>query len=209
MYLGPLENANSLANFLPTIVKGLGYTATQAQVHTIPIYFVGAAFVIFFSYLSERVQKRYYFYLVGYVVLVIGLAVELAYPPNTKVRYMGVFFIGSGCWLAMPVSLIWATLNSGRGYQRAIMIAAIVNFGTAGAFISSNVFIFSETPRFHTGFSSNMGLACTGVAAATVFWFGCRLENKKRDERRIALASEVDQSAKDADVDHPDFRFAL
>ena len=31
MNLGVTENANSLANFQPTILKGLGYTATQAQ----------------------------------------------------------------------------------------------------------------------------------------------------------------------------------
>ena len=46
MNLGVTENANSLSNFQPTILKGLGYTATQAQVHSIPVYVVGAVFSV-------------------------------------------------------------------------------------------------------------------------------------------------------------------
>lgn len=209
MYLGVLENANSLANFQPTIIKGLGYNATQAQVHTIPVYVVGAVFTIIFAYISERLRRHYYFYMLGWTVLVAGLAVELAYPPNPKVRYMAVFFIASGCYLAMPISLIWVTINSGRGLKRAVTVAAVINFGTAGAFISSNVFLFKETPRFHTGFSSNMGMACMGAFAATITWFGCRFENKKRDQRRAELPAVLDESVKELGDDHPDFRFEL
>jgi MFS family permease len=85
MNLGVTENANSLANFQPTILKGLGYTSTQAQVHTIPVYLVGAVFSVIFAYMSERLQRRYYFYILGWAVLAAGLAVEIIYPPNPKV----------------------------------------------------------------------------------------------------------------------------
>ncbi|KAF1836160.1 MFS general substrate transporter [Decorospora gaudefroyi] len=209
MCLGVTENANSLANFQPTILKGLGYTATQAQVHTIPVYLTGAAFSVIFAYMSEWLQRRYYFYILGWAVLVAGLAVEIVYPPNPKVRYMGVFFIASGCYLAMPVSIIWVSMNCGSGYKRAVAIAAIINFGTAGAFVSSNVFLFKETPRFHTGFSTGLGLACMGATAATIYWYGCRRENKKRDQRRAEMPEVLDESMKELGDDHPDFRFAL
>lgn len=159
MNLGVTENANSLANFQPTILKGLGYTAIQAQVHTIPVYLVGAVFSVIFAYMSEYLQRRYYFYLMGFATLAAGLAVEIAYPPNPKVRYMGMFFIACGCYLAMPISIIWVSMNCGSGNKRAVALAAIINFGTAGAFVSSNVFLFKETPRFHTGFSTGLGLS--------------------------------------------------
>lgn len=209
MNLGVTENANSLANFQPTILKGLGYTATQAQIHTIPVYLVGATFSVIFAYLSEYLNRRYAFYILGWAVLVVGLAVEIAYPPAPGVRYMGMFFIACGCYLAMPISIVWVSMNAGKGYKRAIAIGAIINFGTAGAFVSSNVFMFKETPRFHTGFSTGLGLACMGATAATITFLGCWWENKKRDERRSEYPAVVEGTVEELGDEHPDFRFAL
>lgn len=209
MNLGVTENANSLANFQPTILKGLGYTATQAQVHTIPVYLTGAAFSVIFAYMSEYLRHRYLFYILGWAVLAIGLCVEIVYPPSPGVRYMGMFFIACGAYLAMPISIIWVSINAGRGYKRAIAIGAIINFGTAGAFVSSNVFLFKETPRFHTGFSTGLGLACMGATAATITFLGCWWENKKRDEGKTGMPSVVEQSVQELGEKHPDFRFSL
>ena len=209
MNLGVTENANSLANFQPTILKGLGYTATQAQVHSIPVYIVGAVFSVVFAYMSEHLQRRYYFYILGWAVLASGLIVEIVHPESPKVRYMGMFFIACGCYLAMPISIIWVSINTASGYKRAVAIAAIINFGTAGAFVSSNVFMFKESPRFHTGFSTGLGLACMGALAATITWFGCKWENKRRDQKRIELPDNLGAGFEDLGDEHPDFRFAL
>jgi MFS family permease len=208
MNMGVTENANSLSNFQPTILKGLGYTATQAQVHTIPVYMVGAVFSVVFAYMSAWLHRRYYFYMMGFAVLAAGLAVEIVYPANPKVRYMGMFFIACGCYLAMPISIIWVSINCGSGNKRAVALAAIINFGTAGAFVSSNVFLFKETPRFHTGFSTGLGLACMGAVAATILWCGCVRENKKRDQKVTELPTSQEKPSAEAD-EHPDFRFAL
>jgi MFS family permease len=209
MNVGVQENANSIANFQPTIIKGLGYTATQAQVHTIPVYFTGAAFSLAFAYLSDYLQRRYFFYLLGWTVLVSGLIVEIVYPKEPGVRYMGLFFMASGCYLSMPIAQIWIALNAGKGYKRAIALAASVNFGTAGSFVSSNVFLLRETPRFHTGFSTGLGLACMSATAATIIYVGCRIENKKRDERRKQLPDVLEDNADLMGDKHPDFRFSL
>ncbi|KAH6621713.1 major facilitator superfamily domain-containing protein [Boeremia exigua] len=209
MNLGVTENANSLANFQPTILRGLGYTATQAQVHSIPVYVVGAVFSVAFAYMSEYLQRRYYFYILGWAVLASGLVVEIVHPESPKVRYMGMFFIACGCYLAMPISIIWVSMNTGSGYKRAVAIAAIINFGTAGAFVSSNVFMFKESPKFRTGFSTGLGLACMGALAATITWLGCKWENRKRDEIRATLPEVLEISVKELGDEHPDFRFAL
>jgi MFS family permease len=209
MNMGVTENANSLSNFQPTILKGLGYTATQAQVHTIPVYLVGAVFSVVFAYMSAWLHRRYYFYVLGFAVLATGLAVEIAYPPNPKVRYMGMFFIACGCYLAMPISIIWVSINCGSGNKRAVALAAIINFGTAGAFVSSNVFLFKETPRFHTGFSTGLGLACMGAVAATITWLGCKRENKQRDHKAAQLPTSHEKIIEAGAEEHPDFRYAL
>jgi len=209
MNLTVTEAANSLANFQPTILKGLGYTSTSAQIHTIPVYLVGAAFSVIFSHLSTRLNVRFPFYLLGSCVLATGLVIEIAAHPthSAQVRYAGMFLIACGAYLAMPISIIWTSINCTSGYKRAVALAAIINFGTAGAFVSSNVFLFREAPRFKTGFSVGLGLACAGMVAAGIMWWGCRRENGRRDKSMVVAASEA-QSMNDGDQ-APDFRFAL
>ncbi|KAL5119256.1 hypothetical protein ACEQ8H_002743 [Pleosporales sp. CAS-2024a] len=208
MNMGVTENANSLSNFQPTILKGLGYTSTQAQVHTIPVYLVGAVFSVVFAYTSEWLHRRYYFYMMGFVVLVVGLAVEIAYPADPKVRYMGMFFIACGCYLAMPISIIWISINCGSGNKRAVALAAIINFGTAGAFVSTNVFMLKEAPKFKTGFSTGLGLAFMGAIAATITWYGCKQANKKREQGQ-EQASSFEKPFERPSDELPDFRYAL
>ncbi|KAF2638129.1 MFS general substrate transporter [Massarina eburnea CBS 473.64] len=209
MNLGVTESANSISNFQPTILKGLGYTSTQAQVHTVPVYVTGAAVSVIVCVISERMRKRYPFYILGCIILIIGLSIMIAYPPDPKIRYLGMFFMASGCYTAMPISIIWSTLNTSRGYQRAFAIGMILNFGTAGAFISSNVFLLKETPRFHTGFSTGLGLAFIGAAAATLLFVFSWWNNKKRDEKRGGNTEIVSGTVADLGSKHPDFRFYL
>jgi len=213
MNLTVTEAANSLANFQPTILKGLGYTSTSAQIHTIPVYLVGAAFSVLFSHLSSRLNARFPFYLLGSSVLATGLVMEIAAHPtrSAQVRYAGMFLMACGAYLAMPISIIWTSINCSSGYKRAVALAAIINFGTAGAFVSSNVFLFREAPRFRTGFSVGLGLAGAGMVAAGITWWGCRRENGRRDNKSIAATAAVSSEAQSRiDGDQAsDFRFAL
>jgi len=210
MNMGVTENANSIANFQPTILRGLGYKSTQAQIHTIPVYLTGAAFSVIFAYLSDYLNKRYVFFVLGWAVLAAGLIIEIVHPAAAGIRYMGLFFMASGAYLAMPISVIWISINVGKGYKRTIALGAIINFGTAGAFVSTNVFLKKEEPRFHTGFSTGLGLACLGFASATVMYVGCMLSNRKRDERRKELPVVLDMDGvEDLGEEHPDFRYSL
>lgn len=60
--------------FLPTIIRGLGYQSSTAQLLTIPIYIVAAFTAIFFSWLSDRVGMRSPFIIVAHVVMLLGFA---------------------------------------------------------------------------------------------------------------------------------------
>lgn len=210
IYLGAAENANSITSFQPTILKGIGYTATGAQVHTIPVYIVAAVFSISCAYTSEYLRQRYLFCIVGFASIIIGTSIEIAQPHAHGVRYMGLFFMTAGAYLVMPLSVVWIAINVGKGYKRTIALGAIVCFGNAGSFIGTNVFLKREEPHFHTGFSTGLGLCCMGMTAATVMYIGLRIGNKRRDERRKELPERLDEgTVEDLGEKHPDFRYSL
>ena len=134
-------NANSQINFQPTILKGVGYTASRAQVLTIPVYVVAFVLSVTCAFLADRFRQRYLFGMLGWGLLVIGLAVALAQPRQPGVRYMGMFFIVSGPYIAMPVTVVWLAFNLGKGYKRIVGLGTLLAIGNCGALISANVFI--------------------------------------------------------------------
>jgi hypothetical protein len=210
IYLGAVENANSITNFQPTILKGLGYTAAGAQVRTIPVYICAAAYSISLAYIAEYLRKRYVFSMFGFCTIAIGLIVEIAQPPALGVRYMGLFFITAGSYLVMPISVVWIAINVGKGYKRSVALGAMICCGNVGSFVGTNVFVKREEPKYHTGFSTNLGMCCMGMVAATVMFTGLLMGNKRRDVERKELPSTLDHcSVEDLGEKHPDFRYCL
>ncbi|KAF2492178.1 MFS general substrate transporter [Lophium mytilinum] len=211
IYVGAEENANSIVNFQPSILKGIGYTAIEAQTHTIPVYVTAMAFSISCAVLSEYSRQRYVFAMVGFSTLCIGLAVEISQSKVAGVKYMGMFFMTSGAYLVMPLAVVWIAINVGKGYKRTVALGAIVAFGNCGAFVGSNVFLTSEAKTgYHTGFSVGMAFCCAGALASTILYIGMRSGNKKRDETRGTLPLVLDElSLEDMGEKHPDFRYSL
>ncbi|CAI6335484.1 unnamed protein product [Periconia digitata] len=210
IYCGAAENANSITSFQPTILKGIGYTATGAQIRTIPVYIVAASYSMSLGYLAEYLQKRYLFCMIGFATIAAGLIVEIVQPRAPGIRYMGLFFMTAGAYLVMPLAVVWIAINVGKGYKRTVALGAIVCFGNAGAFVGTNVFLKREEPKFHTGFSTGLGLCSMGALAATVMFVGTYLGNKRRDHRRKELPDVLDEgSVEDLGERHPDFRYSL
>lgn len=56
--IGVYTGLYSYALFVPTIVAGLGFTNTTAQLLTVPPYFVACFFCIAAGYLADRVKQR-------------------------------------------------------------------------------------------------------------------------------------------------------
>jgi hypothetical protein len=131
MYVGAAENANSITGFQPTILRGIGYTATGAQVRTIPVYLVAAVYSIGLAHLAAHLGRRFPFAILGFCTILAGLAVELAQPKAPGARYAGLFFMTAGAYLVMPLSVVWLAINVDKGYKRSVALGAIVCFGNS------------------------------------------------------------------------------
>lgn len=88
----------SVALFLPTIIKDLGYTDNAAQLMTVPVYVFACINCIVASYLADRFKQRGLF-LLGYeAVGIIGFAI-LASSKTPHVQYAGAFIAAAGMLL--------------------------------------------------------------------------------------------------------------
>jgi len=208
------ETASSLVAFQPTILKDLGWTATSAQVHTIPVYATAFVFTLGCAWMSDHLQHRYLFTLFGAVLIVIGWSIELAQVPAAGVRYMGMFFVASGSFIMMSTIVVWLCVNLEKGVKRSVAMGLLTGFGNCGAFVSGNVFITEQAPRYPVGFGVGLAFGVVGGIAVTVYYLYLRNENRRRDKMQSSGGSktytrEELERMQDLGDAHPNFRFQM
>ncbi|KAL8819914.1 MAG: hypothetical protein Q9191_007628 [Dirinaria sp. TL-2023a] len=209
-YFGADNSASSVVSFQPTILTQLGYKASKAQVHTIPVFMVALVLSITVAWFSDRVSHRYTFCMLGIALAMIGWTIELAQAKPVGARYFGMFAITAGVYILMPVLVVWNMNNLGTGYRRVIGSAFQIGGGNCAALVSSNVFISKQAPKYPAGFGVGFALNMMAGICCTALFLGLRAENKRRDrgqrDYRFDLPAQEQENLGD---DHPDFRYTL
>lgn len=141
--LGTLCPLYSFSLFLPTIIAGLGYKGTQAQLLTVPPYAVAAALTIFVGWFADRTRWRGYCNMVTVCFGIVGFCMLLG-SKNIHVQYAGTFLGAAGIYPAIPNSLSWASNNIEGVYKRGVIIGIVVGCGNMNGVVSLSAF----SPRF-------------------------------------------------------------
>lgn len=85
----------SVALFLPTIVRELGYSNNKAQLMTVPPYVSACVMTILGSYAADKLKQRGILLLGYQLIAIIGFTM-LATSHNPQIQYAGSFFAAAG-----------------------------------------------------------------------------------------------------------------
>lgn len=85
----------SIAFFLPTVIKNLGFTNNAAQLMTVPPYILACIFTILGSYVSDKLKQRGIVLAIFEVIAAIGFVI-LATNHKPHIQYAGSFFAAAG-----------------------------------------------------------------------------------------------------------------
>ncbi|KAL3422835.1 transporter-like protein [Phlyctema vagabunda] len=181
-------SAGSLAAFNPTILSQLGWRARRAQVMTIPVWIVGIVGALLSSLASGRFNMRWPFILVAICSSVVGWSIHYCQVEPPQVRYFAQFLISFGTFVQMPLYIGLLTANlRGRAFQ-SFGTALQFGLGNCANFVSSNVFISKQAPRYPVGFGTGLGITVASfplmLVTMTIFY----LHNKKVRGKSAALA---------------------
>lgn len=131
-----------LSNFLPTIVREMGYSSVDAQGLTAPVYFVAFLCCIAAAYTSDRYGKRGYIVsgfatvgMIGYLSLVL-----IKDEHDTGPRYAGVWLAACGVYPALCINITWLLNNQGGDSKKGAGLAILATLGQCSSFVSSAVF---------------------------------------------------------------------
>ncbi|KAJ3722977.1 MFS transporter [Lentinula raphanica] len=214
-YFGLIVSLYSYSLFLPTIVAGLGYTGSEAQLHTVPPYVPAVVLTVVIAFLSDRLRWRGPFILICLPVAIVGYIVAITAETDTG-RYAAVFLMATGVYPSGPSILSILPNNSNGHYKRATTTALQLAIANCGGFVATFAYTPDQAPKYIRGHTISLCfliLAWILIAANVAY---CIWENKARAEGRrqhnIAQYQELWDTGKTrAPIGdrHPDFRFTL
>lgn len=196
--------ASSISGFAPTILTELGWTASKAQLMTMPIWGIGIVSSFTISWIASKVNFRTPFMLAAICFQLIGWAIMKSYPPSASIRYMALFFLSFGTYQQMPTFMAWLAINLRGNKYLAVGMAWMVAFSNGANFISANVFITAESPKYPTAAITAITFTCIGFLLVLFAYFFCTYQNKQLEIRRAHM-TEAEKEA-DAEVH---FEFAV
>ncbi|KAG6919693.1 hypothetical protein DXG01_002639 [Tephrocybe rancida] len=132
----------SLAYFTPSILVALGYTATRAQLMSVPPF--AAGFVDKYGYRGISA-------IFSSILCIIGFIMYLA-SSNPHVQYGSLFFSISGINCSGPALATWLSNNAAPQTRRATAIAIGFIMTNFGAIIATWLFgSWSKPPHYTVG----------------------------------------------------------
>lgn len=185
--------ASSISAFMTSILTELGWTSSRAQVMTMPVWGAGIFFTFVVTWTASRVNFRAPFVLASICCQLIGWAIMVAYisaPVAPGVRYAALFFMSIGTFPQMPLLMTWLSNNlRGRKYL-AVGMAWQVGFGNCANFVSSNVFIAGQAPRYRTGFANGLGWTVAGFTLVCFTTILLVVKNRRRASKLSCMTIE-------------------
>ena len=95
----------SFSLFLPSIIRGMGYESTIAQLFTVPPNIAGFITVLVTAYFSDKTRLRGPFVAGGTILGAMGYIMLLASSSNA-VKYAGTFLIAIGVFQCSPIRMV-------------------------------------------------------------------------------------------------------
>ncbi|EIW60615.1 MFS general substrate transporter [Trametes versicolor FP-101664 SS1] len=175
---------SGLAYFLPSIVKGLGYAGTRAQLMSVPPFAVTAVFSVVTSFLADRYARRGLSIISFSTIAAIGLSIFLGSYIN-PIRYLSLFLLVPGSYCIAPALGAWMANNTAPALRRATALALLSTMSNVGSLVSAWVLgALSTPPRYTVGAAVLLAfqLGIFACAVGNVRWLVA--ENRRREKSR-------------------------
>ncbi|OBZ73553.1 hypothetical protein A0H81_06343 [Grifola frondosa] len=161
-------------------INNLGFTATPANLLTVPVYAVACAVTCVVGFVADRYGRRGYLNIaclsigaVGYIILIVSR--------NATLSYIAVYLAACGIYPSIPNIIAWVSNNVEGSYKRSVTLAMVISFGNINGAVSSNVYRARDTPWYTLGHGIVLMYIGIGLITSVVYLLLLRRENAKRE----------------------------
>lgn len=136
--------------FIPGILNDLGYTATQAQLLSIPPYVFAFITTMSVAVLAEKTRRRALFIILSSAAGIVGYILLLA-TNRPGLSYAGTIIVAGGIFPSIAVVLSWPAVNVSGQTKRATATAMQISVGNLGAILGTQLYRPKWSPRHFVG----------------------------------------------------------
>ncbi|KAF9041475.1 major facilitator superfamily domain-containing protein [Panaeolus papilionaceus] len=176
-----------MAYFTPSIVAGLGFTNSRAQLMSVPPFAVAFVLNMIAAYISDRYRCRGLTSIVATLFCVIGFGMFLGSTKH-KIQYASLFFSIPGTYVAAPTLSTWSANNAAPHTRRATAIAIGFIMTNSGGILATWLLgSLSAAPRYVLATRVLLAFSVVSVAVAALNVYYLSSQNKKKAEIRQRL----------------------
>ncbi|KAJ5206575.1 Major facilitator superfamily domain general substrate transporter [Penicillium cf. griseofulvum] len=175
-----ITGASGFQNFFPTLVKTLELPETITLVLVAPPYLFMVVYSLCHSVLSDRLEKRFWFFVYPIPITIIGFVIFLktdSFGPRYFSFFLMVFvFAQNGTlysWLASSIPRPPA--------KRAVAFAFFNSIGNSASIWTPYTYIEKEGPHYITAMGVCIALQIIGGLSALFLYFNLNTLNKRQE----------------------------
>ncbi|KAJ3787109.1 major facilitator superfamily domain-containing protein [Lentinula aff. detonsa] len=182
-----------LAYFSPSIIQGLGYTAADAQLMSVPPYAVACVVALVASFISDRYRCRGIVCIVSVLFCAIGFAMFLG-SQSKRVQYGSLFFSATGAYMAAPTQATWNANNASPQTRRATVIAMGFILANSGGIVATWLLgSLSPAPRYTKATITLLVFSLLAALFCALNLLYLRVQNGKKADRRKTMSREDEE----------------
>jgi len=136
IYMGCLCPLYAFSLFLPTILRGMGYKGTRAQLLSVPPYACAATATILIGWIGDRTRKRGLLNIITVSIGIVGFCMLIG-SPSPRIQYAGTFLGAVGIYPTIPNTLAWVSNNIEGVYKRGVIVGTVVGWGNLNGKLDS------------------------------------------------------------------------
>lgn len=182
----------------------MGFSSYNAQLLTVPVYFVGMVSFLVQARISDRYFLRGPFIIANFLVQIIGYII-LACSETVGVRYFGVFVVAVGLYSPTALNVGWTQNNMTPHYKRAAAVGFMQFVGNSAGAAIGEIFSATLQPYYKRGFYVSIGL--TGFAM--LLSIGMYVYVRQANQHKARLVAEGAKNNEELGDKNPHFMFVL
>jgi MFS family permease len=136
--------------FVTIILKGMGWSTTEALFGSSPPFVFAAVSVMFFAWMSDKTRHRAGFIAIQVLLTIVGLLCT-TYCTDGTLRYIGICLATAGSSGSIPGILAYSGNNVVSQSKRIVTTAVTTAFGGVGGVLATVVFRQQDYPRYLPG----------------------------------------------------------
>ncbi|KAL2672384.1 hypothetical protein Neosp_013092 [[Neocosmospora] mangrovei] len=181
------------ANFLPLVLRRLGYSVVVTNLLTVPPNVAGFIVLLAVTYSSDRNRERT-FHIIGSLVLSLAGLLVLAIidaQAHVGVAYFACFMLASGAYIPSCLVHSWHNNNNMSENSRAATTGLLVGLGNIGGILSAGTFRTTYAPRYAPTLiaTAACNVTCIFFTLGLGLWMR-KQNNKKNQEQGVVLRAE-------------------